>query len=193
MGEFKELYDYCQTLEPKVSRKVLTPKTLEITGVEKISARKVTLDTTACRGFFLSVKNKTHPIVLQHGCDVIVLARDQNKCWERFVYTKELMHLFDNDDEPTDSAEKFEKLLTELAFPSALFNQSSKQTTSDRKTFWMALACLCPEKNRLEFEIMRNDQHIDDYGIALQLRIPEQFVPLLFLPSYRIIIDLLII
>ena len=119
MGKFKELYDYCQTLTPKVSRRHIEKKTLELTGVEQIKEMKTTLDTTICRGYFLSAKNKDHPIVKCFGgSNVIVLARDQNYCWERFVYTKELMHLFDSDDEPTDTADKFEKLPIDLEMPS---------------------------------------------------------------------------
>lgn len=191
MGRFKDLYDFCQNLDPKVSRRQVEQKTLEITDVKKIKAIKTTLDTTACRGFFLSAQNTEHRIVQQLGCDVIVLARDQNYCWERFVQTKELMHLFDSDDEPTNSAEKFEKLLTDLEVPSAM-GAPSKQIISDIKGFWMALACLCPEKHRVEFENLRDKEHIDNYGIALQLRIPEQYVPLLFQPRYKKIIEGLI-
>lgn len=192
MGKFKELYDYCQTLKPKVSRRQIEQKTLEITGVPRIKAIKANLDTAVCRGFFLSAENTEHPTVkLLGGNNVIVLARDQNYCWERFVYTKELMHLFDNDDEPTDSAEKFEKLLTDLEVPSAT-DSPSKQIISERKGIWMALACLCPEKSRIEFKSLLTKEHIDSYGIALQLRIPEQYVPLLFQSRYDVIISTLI-
>lgn len=192
MGKFKVLYDYCQTLEPKISRRDLEIKTLEITGVEKIKVVKTTLDISVCRGFFVSAKNTENRFVQMLGCDVIVLARGQKYCWDRFVYTKELMHLFDNDDEPTDSEDKFEKLLTDLEVPSAI-NAASKQVISEYNGFWMALACLCPEVNRLEFESLRDKKHIDDYSIALKLRIPEQYVPLLFQPRYKKIVDALVI
>jgi len=192
MGKFKDLYNYCQTLKPKVSRRNIEQKTLELTGVKKVKAIKSSLDTKVCRGFFLSAENAEHPIVkLFGGNHVIVLARDQNYCWERFVYTKELMHLFDNDDEPTDSAEKFEKLLTDLEAPTAT-EPPSKQLISERKGLWMALSCLCPEANRIEFQSLLDKGHIDFYGIALQLRIPEQYVPLLFQSRYEAIVQNLI-
>jgi len=190
MGLFKELYDYCQTLNPKVSRKLILEKTLQITGVTKVKAVKTGFDTSVCRGVFLSAQNTEHSIVKQLGCNVILLARDQKYCWERFVYTKELMHLFDSDDEPTDTPDKLEKLLTDLEVPSANGTQS-KQTTSEIKGFWMALACLCPEKNRLEYKLLREKNHIDDYGIALKLRIPEQYVPMLFQERYERIVQYL--
>lgn len=189
MGGFKGLYNFCQTLEPKISRNDILKKTLEITGAQTVKAVKTSLDITACRGMFLSPKNTNHRIVQQLGCNVILLARGQKYCWERFVYTKELMHLFDDDDEPTSTEEKLEKLLADLEVPSA---ELSKQALSEIKGFWMALACLCPEKNRLEFQRLREKNHIDNYGIALQLKIPEQYVPSLFRQGYLNIIQLLI-
>lgn len=149
----------------------------------------VELDTAVIRGYFLSSKNTEHPFVKSWGANIVVLARGQNHCWERFVNTKELMHLFDEDGEPTDSADKFEQLLTEWEVPE---ENLSPQKRSENKAFWMALACLCPESHRLSFEVQREKGHIDNYGIALQLKIPEQYVPFLFVPYYRSIVDSLI-
>lgn len=191
MSKFKYLYEYCQTLTPKVSRELILPKIHEITGVENVRTIKSGLDITVTRGYFLSAQNKENHLVRQFGCNLIVLARDQNKCWERFVNTKEMMHLFDEDGEPTSTPEELEKLLTDFEMPSAT-EAPSHQTISERKGFWMALACLCPEKSRIEFKSLRDKGHIDNYGIALQLRIPEQYVPLLFQSRYRMIVDALI-
>lgn len=189
MSQFKQLYDYCQTLSPKISRNLILAKIKEITGVEEIKTIKSGLDITITRGYFLSIKNQDNSFVQKFGCNLIVLARGQNDCWDRFVSTKEMMHLFDNDGEPTDSPEKFESLLTEWEAPSA---NPSNQTISDYKGLWMALACLCPEKNRLEFKELREKGHIDDYGIALKLKIPEQYVPHLFRPTYEEIVEILL-
>lgn len=189
MSEYKKLYEYCQTLTPKISRKLILPKIKEITGIDSVRTITSGLDITVTRGYFLSAQNQENPLVRQFGCNLIVLARGQNKCWERFVNTKEMMHLFDDDGEPTDSAEKFECLLTDWEAPSA---NPSNQKISEYKGLWMALACLCPEKNRLEFKTLREKKHIDDLGVALQLKIPEQYVPQLFRPNYNEIIEKLI-
>jgi hypothetical protein len=43
---------------------------------------------------------------------------------------------------------------------------------------------LCPEKSRLAYKADIDKGHIDYYSIALQLRIPEQYVPSLFAKHY---------
>lgn len=180
---FKELHKYASTLELPISRNKLRPKVLELTGIPLIREMHTTLDTTICRGFYLSAKNTEHPIVKQFGSHVIVLARElkENWCWERFVYVKELMHAFDDPKEATDSGEKFDRLLSELQTGSL---ERSPQILSEIKCFWMALAVLCPEEKRKEFINLHKVGHIDDYGIALKLRVPKQYVPSLLEPQF---------
>lgn len=189
-NKYKELYEYCQNFEPKISRRVIQAKALELTGIPRISVVKSGLDTDVCRGLFLSSSNTQARIVQQHGTDVIILARSLNYCWERFVYTKELMHVFDGAEESTSSPQQFETLLSELDPSSSLGR--SPQSISEVKGLWMALACLCPEEHRKEFASQRKKGHLDDYGIALRLRIPQQYVQNLFVPSYSDIVQTLI-
>jgi hypothetical protein len=184
-SKFAELYKHCQTLKPKISRRDITKKVLELTD-QKVKAVKSGLDIAKCRGFFISAKNVAHPLVKQMGTNVIVVARELNYCWERFVYTKELMHLFDVGAELTDSPEQFEKLLTEFGQPSV---ERPAQNVAEAKAFWMALSCFCPEEFRLELQAQIAKGHMDNYAVALQLRIPEQYVPQLFIPTYPKVIQ----
>ena len=57
------------------------------------------------------------------------------------------------------------------------------------EAFYKALAVLCPEKFRLQYQqdVARGIE--DNYSIALKLRIPEQYVPNLFKPFYRPLIE----
>jgi hypothetical protein len=180
---FKDLYDYCQTLQVRIRRADIQKKALEITGNDKVITILADLDTSVCRGMFFSKNSINHPMKNIQSKNVIVLSRHLNRCWERFVFVKELMHLFDTAPEATDSGDRLERLLTDLG-PHHGRSAWSDQMLSEIDSFWMALACLCPEKNRLEFEEQRIEQRIDDYGIALQLRIPQQYVPQLFTKNY---------
>lgn len=175
MSKYKELYQYCQTLSPKVSRRDIERKALEIAEKKKITAVKSGLDPAVCRGLFISVSNQEHPLVRQIGTDIIILARGLNYCWERIVYTKELMHLFDSEGEPTDTGDKFESLLTEFEMQSP-DQQRSDQFNAEIECLWMALGCLCPEPSRLQFVEQMERGHIDEYGVALQLKIPEKYI-----------------
>lgn len=189
MGAFKELYQHCQSLKIPVSRKDIQPKVLELTNTSRVSAVKSTLDTEVVRGYFLSINNKEARLVQQFGCDVIVMARTLNYCWERFVFTKELMHLFDSAEEKTSGSSELEALLANFELPDT---NGCKQFKSDVRGLWMALSCLCPEHERIAFKDNIDKGHIDHYGIALQLKIPEKYVKHYFSAAYEKIIPLLI-
>ncbi|WP_133248033.1 hypothetical protein [Comamonas sp. JNW] len=182
--KFKELYDYCQTLSPKVKRNSVIDKIKELTN-QKVRCVKTTLDTEIVRGYFLSAANTEHSLVREHGFNVIVLARGLNDCWERFVNVKEAMHLLDSAEELTDTKDKFEQLLIDWV---QSVGSREEQQVSDIRAIWMTLACLCPEHSRLEFEAKWHKGQIDDFGVALALSIPKLYVQLLFRPTYPLII-----
>lgn len=178
---YQALYAHCQGFEPHVRRNAVRDKAQELTGVERLSTVKTTLDATLCRGFYLSARNTQHRLVAQLGGHVIALARDLDPRWERFVYVKELMHLFDDPTEATDTGDQFETLLEEFVAPQQV---RSLQMKSEIKSFWMALGVLCPESHRQRFMGERENGQIDDYAIALTLRIPELYIPTLFHPQF---------
>jgi hypothetical protein len=192
MTTFQKLYEYCQTLPvpPKVSRNTIRAKAEELTEMQVI-VLKVSLDTEVSRGLFLTASNSDSPLVKQaKGKCVIALARGMNTCWERFVQVKEMMHMFDCDDEKTSSAAMFHSLLSELEV-SVPKQETSKQKASEVKCIWMALACLCPEKLRLQYVESFEKNHIDHDGIAMQLRIPKQVIPSLLHPNFsRVVLSL---
>jgi hypothetical protein len=128
---------------------------------------------------YLSVKNSDHQFVKQHGCHIIVLARDLPKEWHHFIYLKEVMHLFDDPLAATDSGDKLEQLLTDFSSPFDWEN-ASPQYKSEIRCFWMALGIMCPEKVRQTYIKQREDGSFDEYAAALQLRIPQGYVPRLF-------------
>lgn len=179
---YKELYDFCQTLSPKISRRDIRKKSLELMSVPRIRHVRTTIDTNISRGYFLRPQNSSHQIVSAIGNYAIVTARDLNYCWERFVYVKELMHIFSAQAQATDTGEKFEALLNEFTGPSTTI---SPQMEAEFDAFWMALGVLCPERKRLEYKKAKEDMQIDDYSIALDLRIPQQYVPRLFDARYQ--------
>lgn len=188
MAGFKELYDYCQTLTPKIKRNVVKKKALEITGKKTVACIRLALDTTEMRGLFLSVNDKDDPYVKQLGCDIIVLPKlPLNECWERFIFVKELLHLFDSDEQRTSTAEQLGELLSEFdTLPPS--GERSPQFESEVDTAWMAIACLCPETFRVKYLDDYNNGRASHYDIALELRIPEQQVRALLRKDYPDII-----
>ena len=177
---YKNLYDYCQEQTIPISRKVLKSKLLEVTGKEKLAfAVSSNLNPKDVRGMFLSV-GSDNAWAAQHGCDVVVLSRGiwaksegGNYCWDRFITCKEMMHLFDTEDEISDTGEKFDQILSAFFMT---FDGNSPIVNSEIKGFWRALGVLCPERQRQEFAQKVSAGNMTNYDVALKLRIPEQYV-----------------
>lgn len=135
------------------------------------------MDISVARGLFLKPTNTNHPLVKQFGGNIIVTARGMNSCWDRFVYTKELMHLYSTGNQCADSGDKFETLLSELSsHPASL----SEPFADELECFWRALAIICPEVRRQEFKRKLDANEISEYDVALQLKIPQIYVSRLF-------------
>ena len=186
---YRALYDSIQPLPVHIRRKLIRTKVQEIAEAPGIQVLASALDTRSVRGFYVSPRNVNHPLVKQFGRHVIVVARGLNRCWTRFIMVKELMHLLDEVEEATDTGDEFETMLSELNVPS---KEKSPQTLAELKAFWMALGVLCPENIRLELQREREEGRIDDYSIALRLRIPEAYVHNLFTPRYSVNIQAII-
>jgi hypothetical protein len=170
---YKAIYDSIQQRDLHIERNFIRDQVLATVCVDSVRIVASGLDTSIVRGLYLSAKNADHPLVRQMGGHVIVVARSLNRCWQRFVTVKELMHMLDEQHESTDNGDSFDKVLSELSAPSASY---SPQTLSEINAFWKALGVLCPERQRLQFKADRQNNKIDDYSIALQLRIPEFYV-----------------
>ncbi len=154
---------------------------MRLTGKNQVKHIRTDLDVDVCRGFFLSAKNGDARLVQQVGGTVIATARGLNDCWERFVFVKELMHLFEDPDKATDTGTKFDTLLNEFAQPS---RDPSGPMQSEIECFWMAGSVLCPQNTRLDYRRKLEERLIDPMGIATDLKIPAMYVPRLFDPRY---------
>lgn len=186
---YKKLYDFAQTEEAfgqgkrYISRKILREKAIKLAGIEDIKQVSTGADLGVARGFWLTPTNKEHSLVRQLGCHIVVTERGLNDCWSRFVFIKEMTHLFDSDEERTSSAEQFDNLLGEFACQGKS-DELSPQWDAETSAVWKALALLCPEKTRLEFAEEKKAVKIDDYEIALRLKIPQFHVAKLFSENF---------
>jgi hypothetical protein len=114
---------------------------------------------------------------------VAVISYDKtlNDCGCRFVWFKEMMHIFDTVDGLIGDEASYLGLIGEIELRPL---EPSVAYKSENFAKWMALLLLCPKSHR--------DQIIEDqasntktyYQIALDFRIPENVVPSLFSPYY---------
>jgi hypothetical protein len=190
---YRALYEYAQQLSIPVSRKILIEKVCELTGKKQPRACKSAMDETYVRGYFVAPGVITNNRLkdFNDGRPLIVVNRGLNRCWERFVFVKELMHYFDSPLENVSSGDEFDALLNSFT-ASAPDSERSDAFNSELKSFWMALGVLCPETIRQEYVRQKEHDSITDLEIATALRIPQLYITHLSLPNYKSIISSLI-
>lgn len=188
---YAELYKHCQSLPVPVSRARIIPKVVEL-------ARRPRKPFILIRGinpaelagaFIEPAPGSTHPWALwSRGEPIIVVARELNYCWRRFVVVKELMHYFDPALSRVSNGEDFESLIHEFSGPRP---DRSPAMDSEVRGLWMALALFCPELLRQDLDRMRSAGEKTDMEIAQMLKIPLAFVPHLFDSNFKTYVSML--
>ena len=180
---YKIVYERCQSLGGYVSRNHVVNGVTALPNIPPVKIILTGLDTTKCRGFYLSARNVEHYLVKNHGKTVICIGRGQNRCWTRMVLAKELMHIFDDPEQSTGSVESYESVLTELFLQTS--DKWSPQMQSEIDCFVMALGLLCPETFRRNIMDRHAAGDLDQYAVALTARLPEAYIPYLFSSHYE--------
>lgn len=106
-----------------------------------------------------------------------------NTCWARFVSCKEMMHLFDSDEEAVSSRDRFFVLMDEIDTPPPPSGQSP-MLNSEYDAEWMALLLLAPKPLRDEYKAKLAADEITIYDVAWKFRIPQSVVRSLMSERY---------
>lgn len=183
---FSILYDRVQAQKPKISTGWLRDQVIDLTEINSVKEQWTgVLDESTIRGYYVEGPQGP-PVPLREHESLIVLARSMTQDWRRIVYTKELMHAFDEPDEKTDTPEKFDKQIDRFGDPNA---ETNAQFKAETKAFWRALAVLCPEEYRLEqkklFEAGKTSLDV----VAARLKIPVPYVGELFRDDFLTILN----
>jgi len=184
---FPALYEYCQSLSVPIGHKLILEEAARLAGVPipKVFASSELLPS-AVRGYFVAPNDDSAFGRQAHGAPAIVFARELNRCWRRFVVVKEAMHLFDEPLQKTGTEGEFAALLNEFSAPSV---DRSRAMQAEIACFWMALGVLCPELLRQELARDWHNGEITEQDVAMQLRIPAQYVPFLLGEPFKAIIS----
>ena len=183
---YRQLYARAQDQPGKVSTRWMRDQIIDITPVTTVKEQWTGLiDETQLRGFYIEGPLGP-PIPLAENEVLITLARSLNRDWRRIVYTKELMHSFDTDEEKADTAEKFELQMEDLGDPSS---EMSPQARAEIKAFWRALGVLCNADLRDQFRLAFEREEMSAAIIAARLRIPERYIRHLVRTDFQNIID----
>lgn len=190
---FSDLYQAVQNLKhgPKVSTRALRDLAIKFSSITLIKEQwSGHLDGAAMRGFYVEGPIGP-PIPLKEKQALIALSRSnctgQNgDQWRRLIFTKELMHVFDSDEEIADSREKFDVQIQKLSDP---MKPTSPQYRAEQKAMWRALAVLCSETNRQRFILELAEKKTEISTIAEIIGVPETYITPLLRRDFRDIID----
>lgn len=175
---FSKLYAEVQQQQGRISTKWLRERAIALSHITAIKEQwSSVMDDHAIRGLYIEGPLGP-PVPLNENQALIVLARSMctrpdGPHWRRMVLTKELMHVFDEKDEKADSPETFDRQIEKFADPNAAI---SPQFVAEAKAYWRALAVLCQEEKRREFERQVAASEISFEVVAVTLHLPVLYV-----------------
>src|SRR4051794_9960482 len=121
---FSHLYAEVQTTPAPISTRWLRECAMRHSTITKVKEQwSSIIEGTAVRGFYIEGPLGP-PIVLKANEALITIARavctgSLGDHWRRFIYTKELMHVFDEEDEKADTRAKFDVQIERFGDPDA--------------------------------------------------------------------------
>jgi hypothetical protein len=188
---FKTLYTAVQQQKGVVSTKWLKEQAIALSSINRVKEQwSGVLDTSSLRGFYIEGPIGP-PVPLDEDESLIVLSRSMcsgplGDHWRRFVYTKELMHVFDEEHEKTSTRVSFDSQIEKFGDPS---QETSPQYRAELKAFYRALMVLCPEERRLQYKREIDGSEISIDVVASALRIPVGYARSLMHSNFQLIAD----
>lgn len=117
---------------------------------------------------------------------LITYRQDLSFCEQRFVWCKELMHIFDTEDGCVKTEDEYRGLLREIELKPI---DPSPAYLSENTAKWLALLVLCPKIQRDSMKVRMKAEGLTNYDVALHFRIPEAVVASLFSDYYDMYYD----
>ncbi|MAF56830.1 hypothetical protein [Ponticaulis sp.] len=94
-----------------------------------------------------------------------------------FVMTKELMHVFDNENERVGSAQSFKNLLRDAETRQAPGVELTPEFRSEYYAYWRALVILCPIEKRNELKLKVENLEASHFDVSEDFMIRTADVP----------------
>lgn len=157
---------------------------------DEISFYAADMDTKILRG--IMTRHVSRPGVYADPKFIVEIKypKSANKCWERMICCKELIHLFDTPTEKTHTAQQIANLTLNLTSPISPSLDFGPDFIVEHMAVTKALLLLAPIEIVEEIRQQYESGSKKPYDVALFFRIPETFVPMLFSPFYRVAADM---
>ena len=183
---FARLYDEVQLIKGKVSTRWLREQAISLSQINRVKEQWTSaLDSEHMRGFYIEGPLEP-PVPLLDNESLIVLCRGLPRHWRRLVYTKELMHVFDKPEEKADNPEKFVAQVERFRDPTSA---PTPQYQAEEKALWRALAVLCQENRRADYERQLAAKEVSIDFIATALQLPAVYTRHLFREDFLAVVE----
>jgi hypothetical protein len=188
---FSDLYEAAQLQEGRISTKWLRQAAIQYSAITKVVEQwSGVIDPAFLRGFYIEGPLGP-PVQLAESEALIVLARSMcvgptGDHWRRLILTKELMHVFDEEEEKASTPEAFDSQIERFSDPSV---PVSPQFRAEGKAYWRALAVLCQNDKRLEYKTLLANSEISIEVVAATLRLPAVHVREMMRVDFEAIVD----
>lgn len=184
---FHQLYQEVQGQGDRISTRWLTERVAVLSPIKRVKESwSEVVDETETRGFYIEGPLGP-PIPLAAHEALIVLSREMCRGhlgghWRRFVYTKELMHCFDEEQEKADTPDKLDVQIERFKKPGT---EMPPQFAAEIKALWRATAVLCREDKRLQFKAQMVAGETTAEVVGAALSIPAQYVRILMRDDFE--------
>lgn len=141
-----------------------------------IFCRDDKMDTDKLRGVFCQYIERCSVYGEPERTTLIVYSGNMPLDWQRMVCCKELVHVFDQKEEMTDTIQELDGLLSRILAPMSEdeFNISDIMATKDRLALYQAIPLLLPLAK------IKKSKHEgrSSYELAREVCVPERLVSL---------------
>lgn len=110
----------------------------------------------------------------------------------RYALTKELMHVFDSEEEKVNSKEKFITLIREIQ-NKPMWEHATPMFKSELHTRWMAALILCPKNKRETYLADYKAGRLVDLELSQIFRVPEWVIPLVMSDYYDVAYNMFVL
>lgn len=155
-------------------------------GVGRVDVRRVPYSQpTGSAHYILADTDRDSPYEEEYTVAEILYCAslDADETERRYALTKELMHVFDTEEQLANSRERFLQLMRDVQ-NRPLEKHSSPMYRSEIDTRWMAALVLCPKSLRDPAAASVADGHMVLAEVAEAFRIPEWVAASVIDPYY---------
>jgi hypothetical protein len=185
---FKELYEFADSHErPPIRFEALRGQiNAHHNAVGRVDVRRITYpNPTTSAHYILADTDRDSPYEEEYTVAEIAYcsALDADESEKRYALTKELMHVFDTDEQRAGSRERFIQLMRDVQ-NRPLEKHASAMYRSEMDTRWMAALILCPKSLRDPIADAFRANGISLPEVAELFRIPEWVASFVMDPYY---------